>query len=586
MLWVRALSTVAAILASLAAGEDSCPAGAGQSHACRAAPDTKRGGTAKADMEVHASADLITQEVDQLKAYVHICEERIDLLTELKDVVKSGVNLSLPESHMKLLKEQLPLLSEVASNPDTQPTASADDYVISKTIIPQDGAVSFIKIFPMRSPRSSGSGNSPAAASQTSMPTALIVAGQADGQVRLFTATGELVLAFSAGHDHPVVNIAVSPSHDEYFVATSDAGGIIRVHKINVRQRRLTKGDKQSRRNSTDEKVSQFLGTQINVTSQFTKQMQVPAGSEGAVPKLTTLAVASQAGTKYFVAGDADGKIHVFTRNGTFSATLDAMSTPGTQVEGLYGHLSSLIFYGGDEWGYVDLNRKEVIHTECPDFEGHVKAVAVDSQTPTRLLAADQDGTVWVFNMKEKRNCKVEGHFPKGATVSPISLGSVRGFTIALEQAERGDDAASVMALNMSHVGRKGLPSPIVWRKGRGSVRDWAVQKRYQQGDLLVFLSADGHEIEVAELLMQVYTAPSNNSDAFGNFKMPAIAVAVALVLGYQYMKNKGGKGGGGGKFGKGGGGDGGGFDFSSLKGNKKGLGGLSKLAGLKNRRR
>ena len=35
-------------------------------------------------------------------------------------------------------------MSEVASSPDTQPTVSADDYVISKAIIPQDGAVSCI----------------------------------------------------------------------------------------------------------------------------------------------------------------------------------------------------------------------------------------------------------------------------------------------------------------------------------------------------------------------------------------------------------------------------------------------------------
>jgi len=59
---------------------------------------------------------------------------------------------------------------------------------------------------------------------------------------------------------------------------------------------------------------------------------------------------------------------------------------------------------------------------------------------------------------------------------------------------------------------------------------------------LLAFLSEDGKEIEIAELLMTVYQAPAQ--DNFSNFKLPVIAVAVVLVLGYQYMKNKGGGGG------------------------------------------
>merc|ERR1712066_89672 len=109
----------------------------------------------------------------------------------------------------------------------------------------------------------------------------------------------------------------------------------------------------------------------------------------------------------------------------------------------------------------------------------------------------------------------------------------------------------------------------------------------YQQGDLLAFLSEDGHEVEIVELLMQVYQAPS--TDSFGNFKLPVIAVAIVLVLGYQYVKQKGKFGGGGG------GGLGGGKkldwnsdDFASaLKSKRGGMGGLGggKLGGLgKNR--
>merc|ERR1712228_651721 len=116
-------------------------------------------------------------------------------------------------------------------------------------------------------------------------------------------------------------------------------------------------------------------------------------------------------------------------------------------------------------------------------------------------------------------------------------------------------------------------PSSIVWRKNRAGTKSWTVHKRYQQGDLIACLSEDGHEIEIMELLMQVYTAPA--TDSFGNFKLPVIAVAIVLVLGYQYVKQKG-------KFGGGGGGGPGGKkhdwnsdDFASALKSKKKLGGL-----------
>lgn len=545
------------------------------------------GGTA-AKVQVQASADLLTQEMGELKSFLQLCEERIELLQELQGMVKSGANMSLPEAHTRMLKEQLPLMSEVALDEDKAPTGSADDHMFSKAIILQDSPVSFIKILAMRAPRSSGSGSSSSSASQSAMPNLLVVAVQTDGAVRLFTPTGDLVLSFNAGHDHPVTSLATSPSHDEYFVATSDAGGVIRVHKINVRQRRLTQDQKKARRNSTDEKVSQYLGAPVDVTMSFTHKMEVPAGPDGEVPRVTTLATGSQQGNKFFAAGDAAGQISAFSRNGTFRGKVDVAQVPGMQVEGLYGHLSNLIFYGGNEWGFVNLEKMEVLRMECLPFEGRITTMVFDTQQGSRLLVGDEEGTVWVLNVKERKNCKVEHRFPKGATQAPVKLASIKGFAIALESLERGSSPASVLALNMSHVGKKqeNQRGVVAWRKGRQGVRDWAVHKRHQAGDSLVFLSEDGLEIEVMELMMQVYTPPSTESP-FGNFKMPVIAVAIVLVLGYQYMKGGKGKGGGGGKFG------GAGADFGSLlKGKKGGLGGagglgkLGGLAGLKNRRR
>lgn len=573
MLLVRGLSAVAVLLA--VTGEDSCPAGAGSAR-CKAAP----AGVAKEaasstkpsrSTETHAEAprvDLISQEVDQLKAFVKLCDERIDLLQELNGMVKTGVNLSLPDAHARILKEQLPLMSEVAVGGKNSPTGSAGDYLFSKAVIPQESPASFIKFLPLRNPRA-GSSSSSAGSTQTQMPSVLLVAAENEGSVRLFNPAGELLLSFSSGHEQPLTHVAVSQGQDEYAIITADAGGLLRVHKVNVKQRRLTKEQRSTRRNSTDEKVSQFLGTQLNVTATFTKQMQVPPNSNGEQPKLTAVAMTSQHGSKYFVVGDEEGNIGVFTKNGTFSTNIKASATPGARVQSLQSHLSNLIVLTSSDWGYVDLAKHQVQRVTCPTFDGRVTAVAFDIQQASRILVSDEDGTVWVFNMKDRRNCKVEDRFPKGTTLAPTEIASIKGFAIVLDRAGHTGDPVTLQAMNMSQVGKKRehsptLPSPVSWRTGRQAVRDWSVHKRYQAGDLVAFLSEDGHEIEVMELLMTVYTAPSQ--DNFGNFKMPVIGVAVVLVLGYQYMKNKGG-GGGKGKLDK--------FDFSALKNNKRGLGAL-----------
>lgn len=566
-LWICGLSIGLAFLA--VDGDNTCPAGAGAS--CKRGSDlVTTGAKGAVQPRVQATADIISQEVGELKALVQLADERIEVLQELREMMKTGVNLSLPVSHMKMLKEQLPLMSDLANQPDKAPTGSANDYLISKAIIPQDSPVRFIKWMTLKSQRTTGSS---ASSGQISMPSVLLVAVQVDGTVRLFSLHGELFLTFNSGHEQPVTNLAVSQSQDEYNIVTADVGGLVRIHKVNVRSRRLTKEEKKSRKSSMDEKVSQFLGVQVNVTAQFKNEMQVPPGSDGEPSKITALALASQQGSKFVVVGDAEGKIGVFTKTGNFSARMLAAETPGDRVEALYAHLSNLIYRTGNDWGFVNLAKLEVQRMECAGFEGRATAVGIDSQQASKVMVSDDEGTVWVMNVKEKKQCKVEHRFAKGTTVNAVDLGSIKGYTIALERAERGGDSAAVLAINMSHVGKSkdavsAAPSPVVWRQGLKTVRDWSLHKRYQAGDLLAFLSEDGHQIEVMELLMAVYTAPA--ADPFGgNFKLPLIAVAVVLVLGYQYMKNKG-KGGGKG------------LDFSALKkgGRKGGLAGLGGLGG------
>merc|ERR1712129_154943 len=130
-----------------------------------------------------------------------------------------------------------------------------------------------------------------------------------------------------------------------------------------------------------------------------------------------------------------------------------------------------------------------------------------------------------------------------GLGIPPVDLASIRGFTLTLGGFRDGEDTVALAALNMSHVGkRKSDPArsvPVtVWRRVGQPVRDWAVHKRYQQGDLLAFLSEDGMEIEIFEILMQAYVQPAE--DNFSNFKLPVFAVAIVLVLCYQYVQGKG----------------------------------------------
>mmetsp|Transcript_27374 Transcript_27374/g.78653 ORF Transcript_27374/g.78653 Transcript_27374/m.78653 type:complete len:560 (-) Transcript_27374:104-1783(-) len=534
------------LLAGLALGEDSCPAGGGAA-SCRAAASGDGSAAGGSGSQVPAvkpqkQADLLTQEVEELESFMKLSADRIKLLKELKGIIGSGKgNFSIPDSHVRALREQVPLLSEVVADGDRGASAASEDYIVSKAVIPQEDAVSFIKFMPLRNPRSSSGGSG--ASGQTAMPSTLLAAAQADSTVRLFTPAGELVLSFSAGHEHPVTHLTVSPSHDEYLLATGDAGGVIRVHKVNVRQRRLTKDQRQARRTSHDEKVSQFLGSSVNVSASLQRQMQVPPGSDGDPPRVTALAVASQQGSKFFVAGDDEGKITVFTKNGTLHAKIDATATPGAIVEGLDAHLSSLLFRAGAEWGFVELDKLEVRHVECPMFEGRVVAAAIDSQQASRVLVADEQGSIWVFNLKNRKDCRLEFRFPKGSTRAPLELASVRGFVLGLEYPDDSGEPASVLALNMSAVSKRPdrpgqAPSAVVWRRGLPPVRAWTVHKRYQQGDLLALLSADGLEIEVVEVLMQVYS--QSQGDSLGSFKLPVFAVAIVLVLGYQYVKQQG----------------------------------------------
>lgn len=531
---------------------------------CTAHDDAACHGTAADDMEVRsrapapprAMADLIEQEVEALEQYVSLCESRISMLEDLRSVVDAGFNTSIPDPHLRVLKEKLPLLSGISFDSDTAPISSERDFLLTKAIIREREGFASIEFLPLRGSSSPSTSSSTAAASSAAaaVPSALLVATRADGTVRLFTPSGEPVLSLETGHERQVSHLAVSPSHDEHLIATGDVAGVVRLHQIVVRARRFPTMSDETQAGKDDpaeQRASQFLGGQLNVSAKFQVELSIrSAANDGEMAQLTAVTFAQHQQSKFYVLGDAKGTVSVFAKNGTLKTQIDATTTPGVGIEGFYHQFGSLLFRAGSEWGYIDLEKLEVRHLDCPSFEGHVKSAIIDSQHASRLFVADERGGVWAFNVRNKKECKVEHRFRNGSTRSNVvDLASVRGFVLGIEGPDPSAAGAgwSVVALNMSHVGRRKqeamlLPSPVVWRRSVAPLRSWAVQRRQQQGDLLAFLSEDGRELEVAELLMAVYTPPEE--DSYGDFKLPMLAVLVVLVLGYQYMKQKGKLGG------------------------------------------
>ena len=269
---------------------------------------------------------------------------------------------------MQALTEGLPLLSEIAGQGERAPIAAAEDFLVTKTVLPMAEPVAHIDWLLLRNPRPS-TASSPSSSPQSQTPTCILAAVQAEGNVRLFSPGGELLLTFEAGHEAPITHIATSPTHEEHLLATGDATGSIRVHRISVRQRRVSKEERASRTNS-EEKVSQYLGPQLNVTSQLQRQLQLPGG-EGS---LSALAIANHKSAREVVAGDSMGRIAVFAKNGTLKNQVDATAMEGPGVEGLHSFHSQVIFRAGMEWGYVNLDKAEVKHIDCPKFEAGKQA--------------------------------------------------------------------------------------------------------------------------------------------------------------------------------------------------------------------
>jgi len=489
---------------------------------------------------------LVRQEVDELRAFIRNCEARIKLLEELRATAtlnqsNSALASSLEINITKALHGQLPAMADVAGDEDSASRASAADFLVSVATISQGDPVAFMKLLPLRSNRAiGGQGHTPIG--QLALPTSLVIAVTGDGTVRIFTPSGEMALTFPTGHEHPVVLLNVPPTQNDYLIATADSSGNIRTHKLTVRPWRLTREEKQARRGGRNgERISQHLGLQVNVTSQLQATMQVPQMAKDAnEQRLTCLGLASHQGARYLAVGDDKGRVTTFTKTGELHAELEVYA--GVPIKSLSGHIGTMVWVSGGQWGFIELDEPKVRYMSCAKFSGHITTAIAEGQHSQRVFAADEYGTIWVFGMKSKSNCRIEHRFPEHSTGVPVELAAINGFLLALDQSQEATRGrASVVALNMSVVGKaRSDPkrgSAVAWRRWIAPPRSWSVLKRSQQGDLMAILSKDGMEIEVLEVLMQVYAPPMG--DVLGNLKLPVFAVAIIFVIGFQYVRNQ-----------------------------------------------
>lgn len=493
-----------------------------------------------------AQETILAQELRELEALLRLSGERVELLERLQSgLAESGA----PEAVTRALRAELPLVSEVSmADPRLMPVAAAEDFLTSKARIRFEKPAALIRFLPVRVSLTFSAKEAPLAP-----PPCLLVVAHPDGDVQFIAPSGELLLLYSTGHHRPITTLAVSPSwaQGDTLVATGDTSGAVRIHRVFVKQQRISRirSEDTASLDNDSALLGASIGSSVNVTVVFQRQLEPLGDVDGEAPRMTALAMASQQGSKYFVVGDAEGKVSVFSLDGSFRSRLDATVTPGAAIDSFYVHMSQLIFTAGSEWGYIDLEALSVKHVECPDFDaGRIAAAVIDSRFASRVVVADDEGDIWVLTVRKPRTCRVDHRFPKGLARSTVELASIRGFLLMLERVENSTDGrgAVLTALNMSHVGKQELDlpwsaSPVVWRITRPAVRSWTTFRHRQEqplGDVVALMSADGMDVEIFDLFMQIYTPPPEPPLYLNSWVMiPTVVSVVIAAVSWHYVK-------------------------------------------------
>lgn len=499
-------------LLRLSLGADQCPAGSN----CN---------LAKMQPSKQEQLDFISQEVTELTDLMELSKQKISLLEGLRSTLNSGHNVSVPNAYLEELKTKFSRLEHHVEPEDQAPTSSYSDFLTSRTIFQPGEPLTLIQFLAIKP-------------SSATIPSELLVA-VSGSDISLFTVGGEEVMApFNSGHASPIQYLSVA---DDNFIVTADSEGKIRVHKLRVQAMKMTKEDKKSRKLSAEEKISQHLGQLINVTIKFGQQMQMPSG-----PKITCMVTVSQGSNKFFVVGDNEGKINVFAKNGTLTGSVHATNHPDG-IQGVSSQVgSSFVMYrAGTEFGFVNPGKASVVYTRCPEITKPISSAISDVSQASKALISEENGSVWVVNVKDKKACVVERSFLKGMMARPLQLVSLKGFVLMMESP--GGNSTSFMALNLStqpSYAQATMGSHVAWRKALGPIKAWSRVAK-APGDLVALLSADGTTIEVIQIIMAATSARGgggglggdDDDDLFGGMKHWLILAAIVLTCGFQYMK-------------------------------------------------
>jgi len=493
---------------------------------------------------VSPPASVIHQEISLLQDAVRLTEQKLTMLRDLQSDVTGMAGVSVPNASQTLLG----LLPG---------SASPKDFITTTGVVQLDRPASFARFLPLKNNRGSASSGKSSSSSLPPLPTGLFVSVDSSGQATLYTPTGVRVKEFHLGHE--TTQIATSVGQDEHLILGASQSGSISCHVVRVRQGRLSQSERQARRNSTDERISQFLGVIPNVTVTADKSLELPSGT----PEVTDMAVTTQRGSKHFVVADSDGGIAVFARNGTLRGRFfpETPSAPGG-VRGLYATFGALLFWSKSAVGFVSAPGLAAPPLRCAEFAagGGVASAAIDATSSNRLYVALNDGSVASYNAKDRDACSFEVFLPQVAQ-RPLRLEPFRGYMLAIAEGA----PAELHAYNLSARGRGAdAPPPTVnaafhWDLAR--VGQVAVLRKTSGCDHAAFVRED-NVLVLSEMLFKPVAAPV--ADEFSDMRTPVILLAVVLVVGYQYMKNK--KGGSG---------------KSWLASKSRGLGGASRRGGL-----
>jgi hypothetical protein len=454
----------------------------------------------------------LSQEIGALEDIIATAQKKVNVLKELQSKVGKAEQDLHPVAH-SLLKTPLPSLTELPS----KVAGSADDVSFKVSKITTPFPVQEVKLVPLKA-------SSPGTATATSIPQAL-VAGLTDTGVLLYTPSGALAAEWLVEDPTLLSAGPTSYSQDDAFFVVFGKGTLTRVN-VKTRQWRLSPAEKEKRKKAEPGNSTTFV-PEVNVTLSKAWTISV----RGEIASVQTM---SSRGQKFIVLGGQDGGLYLHSLNGTYLGYTQA-ADDGDHILDLT-YTASLIYRSNTSFGMFSPD-DQVVHRPCGFAKNLHSAVQLVS---AQRMLVHVDGELQSISTKQKTSCEREWMMP----FEPVRLHPLKGMVLGLTSgAEK-----RLLALDMT----KGAPQEILWERKLGDVISFDVFRRFGGGGMFATLSGDKMTIDVWDLLNEPARAPGSfggfgggggdGADSLANMKTPIFMVAILLVVGYQYMKNKGRK--------------------------------------------